>query len=78
MLSVLRHACGLLGAMLYRWKFRQTSMRKPFVITTLIITLFHGMQLILVTGTNEQLGISPKMFVLSSEAADAVIESFSL
>ena len=78
MLSVLRHACGLLGAMLYRWKFRQTSMRKLFVITTLIITLFHGMQLILVTGTNEQLGISPKMFVLSSEAADAVIESLSL
>ena len=78
MLGVTRHACGWLGAALYRLKFRETSLRKMFVCTTLIITVFSGLQIILVTGANEALGISAKVFVLTGEAMDAVVESLGL
>lgn len=78
MLGVIRHACGWMGAAIYRAKFRQTSLRKMFVSTTLIITVFSGLQIILVTGANETLGISARAFVLSGEAMDAVVESLGL
>ena len=78
LLSVLRHGFGWCGAALYRLKFRTCNLRTIFIVTTLVIMVFHGSQLILVTGANEVMGIPAKAFVIGSDSADAVVESLGL
>lgn len=77
-LSVLRHACGWCGAALYRLKFRTCNLRTMFVVTTLVIMCFHSLQLVLVTGANEAMGIPAKAFVIGADSADAVVESLGM
>lgn len=75
-LSVVGAAAGILGAQLYRrTRLRHVRLRPLVVGITLFVTLAQATELLLVTRLSAAWGLDDRLFVLTSDAIEDVVEA---
>lgn len=75
-IGIVHSVSCIVGALLYRYCFRRTSVKKLFVVSILFGATMSALQLILLTGIYKDIGLSPKIFVLSDDVVSSILDEF--
>jgi len=75
-IGIIHSVSCIVGAFMYKSCFRNWNIRNLFIGSLVIGSIISALQLILLTGVYKDIGVSPKVFVLSDDVVNSILDEF--